>query len=1077
MPLFQISVVNKYLKAQNEKAIHDAYAKFSNHFLNPSMQKEIMEMNEDEYQDGFLEDLFVNVLGYIKRPKKDYNLIREKKNATDGKKADGAILFNNTPIAVIELKGSDTKNLDKITNQAFGYKNNHSNCNYVITSNFEKLRFFIHNAVEYIEFNLFSLTKEDFFVLWFCLRASNLLNNIPLKAKEESIVVEENITSKLYKDYATFKTQLWQNICKNDPEKDQLLQFKKTQKLLDRFLFILFAEDSGLLPPNSITRMVERYEKLIELDAYKPLYEIIKQYFSYINQGRKGKTPQNDILAYNGGLFLPDFIIDDFKIDDDILKKNLIKLTTYNFLSEIDVNILGHIFENSLKDIENVTAMLRGQEIDKRITKRRKDGVFYTPKYITKYIVDNTLGKLCEEKKTEIGVIDDEYAKGRRNRKKNTIKKLDSALQAYRKWLLNITICDPACGSGAFINQALEYLIKEHAYIDELNAQLMGASIVFQDVRNHILEKNIYGVDINDESVEIAKLSLWLRTAQRGRKLTSLNNNIKCGNSLIDNSKVAGEKAFNWQQEFSEVFKNGGFDIIIGNPPYIKEYTARQAFNGLHDHPCYQGKMDLWYFFGWLALKIIKPETGLIGFIAPNNWITNAGASIFRNNVLEDGKIIEFVDFGDFKVFDDAGIQTMIYIMKKSNDNEVYSVYYSKILNKKITKSEAVFFLQKFKNQNFTYFKSIINKTEFLNNFILFNNHIIKEVLDKIKFQKDFYLNKNEIAQGIVAPQDSVNTKSQNILGSNFDIGNGIFVISQTEYENLHLQETEKELVKPFYNSSELLRYFGESNNKFWIIYTNSKFKNEAEMKSYPNLKNHLDKFREVITSDNKPYGLHRAREENFFKGNKIISIRKCSRPTFTYTDFDCYVSQSYYILKTKKVNLKALTIILNSKLIEFWLRYKGKMQGDIFQIDKEPLLNLPLKKINNPHLFIEKANQILLLNKDLQQTRNNFNTLLRAKFKIARLTNKLQNWYKLKFSEFLKELEKIRKATDIENQTKYTKLRLSEEAEWMQYFNNQKREIKKQKLQIQKTEKEIDRMVYSLYNLTDNEIKIIKGK
>ena len=180
------------------------------------------------------------------------------------------------------------------------------------------------------------------------------------------------------------------------------------------------------------------------------------------------------------------------------------------------------------------------------------------PKYITKYIVDNTVGKLCDEKKAELNIIDEEYAKGRTNRKKETLKKLDENLQTYRNWLLDITICDPACGSGAFLNQALEYLMEEHRYIDELESQLLGAGFTFPGVENHILENNIFGVDINEESIEIAKLSLWLRTAQRGRKLTSLNNNIKCGNSLIDDPEVAGEKAFNWHQELPTVFDKGG---------------------------------------------------------------------------------------------------------------------------------------------------------------------------------------------------------------------------------------------------------------------------------------------------------------------------------------------------------------------------------------------------------------------------------------------------------------------------------------------------------------------------------------
>ena len=121
--------------------------------------------------------------------------------------------------------------------------------------------------------------------------------------------------------------------------------------------------------------------------------------------------------------------------------------------------------------------------------------------------------------------------------------------------MLQLTIVDPACGSGAFLNQALEFLIAEHKYVDELQAKLFGDALVLSDVEGSILENNLFGVDLNEESVEIAKLSLWLRTAQRNRKLNSLNNNIKCGNSLIDDATIAGDKAFNWQTEFPTIFK------------------------------------------------------------------------------------------------------------------------------------------------------------------------------------------------------------------------------------------------------------------------------------------------------------------------------------------------------------------------------------------------------------------------------------------------------------------------------------------------------------------------------------------
>src|SRR5690554_3242819 len=162
----------------------------------------------------------------------------------------------------------------------------------------------------------------------------------------------------------------------------------------------------------------------------------------------------------------------------------------------------------------------------------------------------------------------------------------------------------------------------------------------------------------------------------------------------------------------------------------------------------------------------------------------------------------------------------------------------------------------------------------------------------------------------------------------------------------------EKELVKPFFTTSELGRFYGTNKNRFWVIYTDSSFKNPETITPYPNLKEHLDKFQDVITSDNKPYGLHRAREEKFFKGDKIISLRKCARPTFTFTDFDCYVSQTYFSIKTDRLNQKYLTGLLNSNLIAFWLKYQGKMQGDLYQVDKAPLMNLP---VVNPTVEIQE--------------------------------------------------------------------------------------------------------------------------
>lgn len=550
MALFQHSVLNKYLSGINEEQINEAWQAFTKHFHDPEVQKNIRNSKEEAYQEGFLDDLFVKVLGYAKNPSPKYNLIVEQKNLTDSKKADGALLDGDKVRGVIELKGTETTDLSKVEPQAFGYKNKQPDARYVIISNFEKLRFYIDNAVDFLEFNLFQLTKDEFKVLWLCLGYPNFAKALPKKIKDASLTEEENVTKELYKDYSNFKHAVFANIKENNPEQDKLLLFKKTQKLLDRFLFIFFAEDRLLLPPNSIREIINQWMDLRdEYDAYVPLYDRFKKYFGYMNDGYKGSN--HEIFAYNGGLFAGDEMLDSLIIDDELLYKHTLELSRYDFETEVDVNILGHIFEHSLNEIEEISAELKGEEVDTSKSRRKKDGVFYTPKYITKYIVEHTVGRLCDEQKAELEIDDEEY---RPSRQKKTKKKLLDRLDHYREWLLNLTICDPACGSGAFLNQALEFLIAEHTYIDELQAKLLDESMVIPDIENQILERNLFGVDINEESVDIAKLSLWLRTAEKGRKLTSLNNNIKCGNSLIDDPDVAGDKAFSWEEEFPDIF-------------------------------------------------------------------------------------------------------------------------------------------------------------------------------------------------------------------------------------------------------------------------------------------------------------------------------------------------------------------------------------------------------------------------------------------------------------------------------------------------------------------------------------------
>lgn len=466
---------------------------------------------------------------------------------------------------------------------------------------------------------------------------------------------------------------------------------------------------------------------------------------------------------------------------------------------------------------------------------------------------------------------------------------------------------------------------------------------------------------------------------------------------------------FEWRFEFPEILDDDGnfkgFDLIIGNPPYIKEAENKELFTNTKKLRTYQGKMDIWYHFVGRGFDILK-NNGYLAFIATNNWVTNSGAKKLRNIVLEESQILSLVDFSSFMVFDSASIQTMIMSFQKTKPPKNYEFHFAKITTQTPIYEDALSLLKNEKTQNNEILSINLTPKKFIDKTLNFTKSDYEELFNKIQKYGKFYLEEREVAQGIVYPQENINKKSLEILGNNFYLGQGIQKLTNEEVENLNLLKNEKILLKPIFESDNIQKYFVKRYNYFWVIYTNSSFKNPNSMDDYPNLKKHLDKFQNVITSDNKPYGLHRARDEKFFTGSpRIVALRKCvGEPKFSYVDFDCYVSATFYVIKTQRINVKYLTTILNSKLIAFWLKHKGKMQGNNYQIDKEPLLNIPIVDTNS---------------------------------KNKKLADELINLV----DEILKAKEQDKNAN------------------------------------TQELENKINSLVYKLYNLTEDEIKIIEGK
>ncbi len=1019
--MFQNSVFYQHINNIDKDLLKQKFQEFKTNYQDPSKIEQIKSSKEEQYQEGFLRDIFVNILGYTINPEPNFNLITEKRNESSDKKntrkADAAIIIDNKTKCVIELKGCNTTNLNKVVSQVLDYKGHHSGCRYMVISNFAKLHFYIDDATKFIEFDLFNLDYDNFKKLYTLLAYEQIKADIPALIKEQSISREEDITKKFYKDYSDFKNALFDNICELNPSFDKLELFTKTQKLLDRFLFIFFCEDKGLLAPNSMNEILERYKKLKRWDEYKPLYDLIKKFFAWIDTGFKNE--HFDIFAYNGGLFKTDDLLDNLKISDDLLQKHCKKLADYNFDSEISVDILGHIFEHSISEIEIKQNELKGIQ---KADKRKKDGVFYTPAYITKYIVESTLGTLCEAKKNELGINDADFADINANKRKDKISKI-AILKKYREFLFGLKICDPACGSGAFLNATLKFLKAEHQLIDEMENNFYGTPLQLNYNDNKILENNIYGVDINSESVDIAKLSLWLNTAKKGEKLTTLSDNIKCGNSLISDE-------FDWQKEFPKVFENGGFDVIIGNPPYVSANTQmdggsmekqRGILSKSAEYKTLYQKWDLYTAFIERGFSLLK-KGGFFGFIVPYPVTNQTYAKLTRQMLTSEQNIFEIADFYGTKIFADAVVESCILLATKEKHKGQINISHideNNAINIAYVKTTAEF-IQDEKTQ-------VWNTSE---NYRNSNRHANMNVLGDFCY----------VSKGMVLHNEDREFSNEDL-------------ISETQ-DKIHCRKyiEAKDMDRYLINKIRYIEYDSErvpakvSRPTFKELYEFSKL-----------LFNSLGELKTMIDIDNKFICQQTIRIAVLWKDLRGVENKSISNSIKKFSK----LTRKEMETLSENMNLKYILAIMNSKYASVLLT---NLRGDYFSIVPEHIRNIPIPNADpeTQKQLADFADEMIRLNAEISSLSNDFFTILRANYKTAKIPTALNEFYNLDFKEFL-------------NLTKL-KIDMSKQGDLLKFFNKYKQQCQELNEQIVKTESKINQAVYKLYELNDDEINMIEN-
>lgn len=997
-------------KAQEEINLSDYFEKrkILNNWIN-SLEKGILSKSkEEEFQGEFLNDIFSLILGAVNKSsgKDEWNLQRETKTKIDGQKADGVIGFfdvngKDDVRAVIELKGP-TISLDQRqkrsgdtrtpVEQAFNYAPKYGkNCQWVIVSNYKEIRLYRSNDMTEYEVFFLENLKDDLefqkFIYILSFEALVGTANKKAKALELSEEYQKNqieIEKKFYNEYRNIRLHIFENMKENNPETDENTLLEKVQKLLDRFLFICFCEDKGLLEKDFFNTILKKGKD------FGSIFDIFKVFCNWINLG----NPKENISHFNGGLFKNDDVLNSLNIDDKVFEE-LKKISDYDFDSDLNVNILGHIFEQSISDIEELKKSISGEEFDQKKSKRKKDGIFYTPQYITKYIVENSIKNWLDDKRKELG--EDDLPKlnekdyifdiAKKNYTKNYRKHIEF-WQQYREAVRNIKIIDPACGSGAFLITAFEFLLNYNKYLDDKIFDLVGTSDLFSDRTKKILQNNIFGVDLNKESVEITKLSLWLKTADKNKTLASLENNIKCGNSLIDDPEIAGNLAFNWEKEFPEIFANGGFDIVVGNPPYVlcqPSNTNEKTLKFYNNFEVSSYKIDLYHLFFEKGI-ILSKNNGYISFITPNTYLVNKYNLKLREFILRNTQIKEIINYKNI-VFEDANVDVSTIILKKSKYTD-----------------ENVKILLSSKNEN----KIVLEKQQ---------NDWLKDDEKIFNLRKEFPINFS----------NCISLK---------EIAKTYFGIQAFDKKSSISQKKENEKYLPMIDGANVFRYqFSKYNQYFNFIDDN--IKSGGDYKVY-------EKERIVIRQIGKTPIIGYC-EANILTSNTIYNI-------FSTTD---------------EFDLKYLFTLLNSKLLKKYWEYKYNDNKNLFpkikgyQLDDLPLVNISLEK-QQP--FIEKADKMLFLNKELQDLSQKFQRMLLRKFDLEKLSTRLQEWYLLDFSDFIKELKRLK-----------VKLSLSQESEWEEYFLEEKSKAIAMDLEIKNTDKEIDSMVYRLYDLTDEEIKIIE--
>jgi type I restriction-modification system DNA methylase subunit len=1009
-----------------------------------------------------MQSIMVDVLGYQQYGEHSYSIAKEypiARGAVDLALGQfNADKHGDQLHAVLELKGAKTKNLDAIMSgrfktpvqQAWDYARDAKGCQWILVSNYVELRLYAiaETSLIYEQFELAKLTDPTEYARFIlCLHANNLLTGNTKELLEQSHQADKDITARFYADYKAVREAVITRLIEDNPDIKPLELITPAQKLLDRILFVAFSEDRGLIP----FRSIETAYSFVNPYQQQAIYHNFKGLFNAINKG----SVLLKVPAYNGGLFAPDKLFDKLNVADELCN-GFLELAKYDFNSEISVTVLGHIFEQSIADLEDITAQIQsGNSLQKTVKttsvtgKRKQHGVVYTPDHITAFIVEHTLGEHLQQRLSEclseFGTVKDDGSISWKKGKQTELKFWD----AWQATLKTIKVVDPACGSGAFLVAAFDVLHAEYQRINDKIADITGQAGVF-DLNKEILNRNLSGVDVNPESIEITKLSLWLKTAERGKKLATIDQQLQVGNSLGFKEPVT-EGGFCWQNQFSKIMQAGGFDVVLGNPPYVRQELLGDLKPYLQTYSVYHGVADLYAYFFELGLKLLKPN-GMLGFISSATFFKTGSGEPLRRYLQTNATLKKVVDFGDLQVFEGVTTYPAILIFQNvqpKDDSEIQTLVLKNELPSKLS-------------ETFAAQHGVMAHAQLRSDSWQLEDARLNRLRDKL-------------TRGYPTLKAVYGSPYRGVLTGL----NEAFVIDRATKNKLIQQDPKSaELLKPFLEGKDLKKWYAAPRD-LWLIFT----RRGTDIEKYPAIKAHLEHYRTQLEAKPADYSASKkwqGRKEGKYKWfeiqDPIAYYEAFEKPKIVWADIACqnkffqtfghyYLANTAYMLPCDDYFLLGW---LNSKACSLVFSGLSTMiRGGFFRYIRQYVEILPI-----PPATPEQKTHIGKLAEQCQtlaEQRYTLETNIRRRFPdlgVVKLTQKLERWWLLDFKAVQDELKKAYKID----------IPLKERGAWQAFLEDAKIDREHLATQIALLEKNLNTAVYALFNLSDEEISLIEG-